>query len=369
MMEHEMILVHTSQAEPSLEKTLRETGVEWSIINGAEALVENAHQHNPRLILIDLTQHSDDGLRAIRALRADALTAQLPIIVITAPEDKLLAEASKAGADDFLYAPLRPVEVQARLRSVLLNGDAAKSNRLFGFNVRNMLGMIDILAHDFRNPVGITFSSLQLVLEIMQEQSQTYPAEIVTLLRHALLAAQRQSFLIDDMLDTLRMEAGGFEATLAPLQIAPIVEAATAQAREIAQFNNINIVASVPPDLPQPVGDEGLLQRVINSALDTSVKFCMPGKTITLTAEAEADRVALKITDPGRPIQPPYDAHFFDPAVQTEARTKGSRSTVGMNMQFCQLAMLEMHGGISITSDGQAGLTTLTLWLPLAPQT
>lgn len=86
---------------------------------GAAAL-ESAAEQVPDLILLDVMMPEMDGLAALAALRAQPLTANVPIVLLTA---KALAQDRIAGlnqgADDYIAKPFDVEELVARVQTVL----------------------------------------------------------------------------------------------------------------------------------------------------------------------------------------------------------------------------------------------------------
>ncbi len=88
-------------------------------LNGAKALQLAANQL-PDLILLDAVMPDMDGYAVCAALRASAVTRDIPIIFITAlktPEDE--TRALDAGAADFISKPVNAAVVRARVRTQL----------------------------------------------------------------------------------------------------------------------------------------------------------------------------------------------------------------------------------------------------------
>lgn len=72
------------------------------------------------LVLLDVMMPGMSGYEVCRALRADAATAMLPVIMVTAldPTEERV-KGLEAGADDFLVKPINAPELLARVRSLL----------------------------------------------------------------------------------------------------------------------------------------------------------------------------------------------------------------------------------------------------------
>ena len=74
----------------------------------------------PDLVVLDLMLPGLDGLQVCRAIRADANTAAIPIIMLTAKaEESDRIVGLELGADDYITKPFSPNEVVARVRALL----------------------------------------------------------------------------------------------------------------------------------------------------------------------------------------------------------------------------------------------------------
>lgn len=101
-----------------LTRMLEAAGYQVIALADGDAGLHAIHEHQPDLVLLDLTLPRMDGYEICRRLRADVRTQTLPIIVLTGHTamDDMVA-ALDAGADDFVTKPFQQVELLARLRS------------------------------------------------------------------------------------------------------------------------------------------------------------------------------------------------------------------------------------------------------------
>ena len=89
------------------------------VASGTDALAA-ARRQLPDAMVLDVMLPGMNGLDVCRALRADAATSQLPIIMLTArAEETDRISGLEIGADDYLAKPFSPNELVARLRALL----------------------------------------------------------------------------------------------------------------------------------------------------------------------------------------------------------------------------------------------------------
>jgi DNA-binding response OmpR family regulator len=87
--------------------------------DGAEAL-RRATANPPDLIVLDVMMPVMDGVEVVRRLRAQAATAAVPVVMLTAKSlsaDKVVGLT--AGADDYIVKPFDTLELVARVRTTL----------------------------------------------------------------------------------------------------------------------------------------------------------------------------------------------------------------------------------------------------------
>ena len=100
--------------------TLQTMGFEAKEIEDGKALKKALAVELPELILLDIMLPGEDGLTLLKQLKADTLTRNIPVIMVTAKEaeyDKV--RGLEAGADDYITKPFGMMEFVARVKAVL----------------------------------------------------------------------------------------------------------------------------------------------------------------------------------------------------------------------------------------------------------
>lgn len=76
--------------------------------------------HQPDIVLLDWMMPEVSGIELARRLKRDPITADIPIIMLTARgEEDNKIQGLEAGADDYITKPFSPRELLARLKAVL----------------------------------------------------------------------------------------------------------------------------------------------------------------------------------------------------------------------------------------------------------
>ena len=81
---------------------------------------DQLNRHAYSVILLDLMMPDMDGFQVVRELRANPVTAEIPVIMITARDDlDARAEGMRLGVSDFLAKPVFRRQLASRVRAQL----------------------------------------------------------------------------------------------------------------------------------------------------------------------------------------------------------------------------------------------------------
>ena len=123
-----------------LEHYLRRAGFMATIVTSGREVMPQIKREAPDLVVLDLMLPGLDGLQVCRAIRADANTAAIPIIMLTAKaEESDRIVGLELGADDYITKPFSPNEVVARVRALL-----RRAHRAAPANSRLTYGLLSV---------------------------------------------------------------------------------------------------------------------------------------------------------------------------------------------------------------------------------
>jgi CheY-like chemotaxis protein len=103
-----------------LEVMLGGQGYELATVTCGEDALARIAERVPDVILLDVMMPGMDGYRVATTLKADPATAHVPIIMLTALDDRnSRAHGLNSGAEDVLTKPVNGAELREKVRSLL----------------------------------------------------------------------------------------------------------------------------------------------------------------------------------------------------------------------------------------------------------
>lgn len=144
---------------------LRKMGHEVAFVDRGEAALAILKLEGFDLVLLDLRLPGMDGMALLRALRASADLQSIPVIVVTAHADQDTAvNCLRAGADEFLEKPVRPLVLTVRVNSVLLRRQQARRQVEIIRQLQVERDRADALLHELvPDPIALELKRTHLV--------------------------------------------------------------------------------------------------------------------------------------------------------------------------------------------------------------
>ena len=99
---------------------LEQAGFEVIAVEDGHTALEQARSRQPTLAVLDVSMPGLSGIDVCRMLRAEAATAGMLIIMLTARVQEQYVEGGfSAGADDYVTKPFSPRELVSRIQALL----------------------------------------------------------------------------------------------------------------------------------------------------------------------------------------------------------------------------------------------------------
>lgn len=211
------------------------------------------------------------------------------------------------------------------------------------------------MSHELRTPLNaiIGFSDTMLNYPIMYDDI-ALPRQYDADLRQIYNSGKSLLYLINDILDLAKVDAGKLEVVMQPVDIDPIIRAVMAMAGGLIGTKPVEMKRSMQADLPRIWADESRVRQVLLNLYSNAAKFTDSG-TIELTVREIAEGVQFSLRDSGVGIDP-KDTHLifeeFKQASSTGTLGRDPRSGAGLGLAI-SLQLLNLMGGrIWVESDG-----------------
>ena len=215
---------------------------------------------------------------------------------------------------------------------------------------------VSLVSHELRSPMAAVIGAARTLQgrwrELTPEQREAFLALIGD-------ETSRLATLIDDVLDTSRIEADTFSFTFSDVDLAELLRDVVAGA-ELAQ-DEVALTTEVAT-LPSVRGDRERLRQVIQNLVDNAVKYSSAGERVRVRASADDGHVLIDVVDEGPGIAPEDHELIFEKF----GRSSGGNPKPGTGLGlFIARSIAEAHGGsLGVQSVPQSG-SVFRLELPV----
>jgi two-component system, sensor histidine kinase and response regulator len=317
--------------------------------SGVEAL-RLVEEHEPELVLLDVSMPGLDGVEVLRRLRARRGGGPAVLMLTAARREPHAIEAGlKEGADAYLTKPIDSRELLARVRAAL---ETFRLKRLLEAQRRDHIAM---LVHDLRHPL----SSMGLLAELLEAEDMT-GAERAAALSQMRGLCSEMARLVDGVLAASRLEAGVFSVEPRPIALEALVKPMLAVFTPVAARRRIAVAFEGPLEL-NVHADPHKLRQALDNLVANALKFTPRGGKVRLRVWRESTSTVFAIADSGPGVAEAERETIFDRYKQgSRGRAAGG---AGLGLAIAR-GIAEAHHGTLSVATGDLGGAEFRLVLP-----
>jgi len=218
--------------------------------------------------------------------------------------------------------------------------------------------LLHIAAHDLKNP-------LQAVLGYASLMGETRDGggEAAGYAERIHRAASSMLKLIDELLESARLDDGEFVLDRVPVDIGQLTRAVAAGFHFAAERKRQRIVCEAVPDAFCRC-DPGRLREVMENLIGNAVKFSPPEKTIRIGCDRQGGRIRFSVTDEGPGLSDEDKARLFGKFSRLSARPTGGELSTGMGLAIAKRLIELLGGEIFAASEGRGHGSCFGFFLP-----
>ena len=220
------------------------------------------------------------------------------------------------------------------------------------------------ISHEFRTPLAAQLASIELLrdgLDSMQPQAR---AKLVESLERGTLRLTR---LIDNLLESVRIESGQLGIRHQNVALAEVVEDAHALLESLLVQRQQQLQVDLPEDLPLISGDKTRLTQVFVNLIANANKFAPDGSVLRVGARLIGNHIESWVEDEG-PGVPGGDMSSIFERFRRGADAEPEPGGLGLGLWIAK-SVIERHGGTIAVQRTPQQRTRFSFTLPVQSPT
>lgn len=327
-------------------------------------------------VLLDYFLPDRDDLSSVRLLRQACSDEQLPVILVShLSEDILQIAATKSNAIDFLVKDqINIAALDHSIATALTKAQLQRSTKKEGKELSEVNGELlrkysDIqtlyqsISHELKNPLAAIREFTSLLADGVAGKVNPQQEEFLNI---SLECCDRLNRLVNDLLDTAKLETGKLSLIPDWVELAPLAHVVAKQHLSCSAKKNVSLTWDLPAGLPKIQGDSVRIAQVISNLIDNSLKFTDAGGwvRVSVTYQRRSQCLKLTVADNGKGIASKDVHQIFDRMYQSESNGQAQRDGLGIGL-FLSATIAKLHGG-SLQVQSEVGVgSEFILSLPL----
>jgi signal transduction histidine kinase len=352
-------------------ETLVDEGLDVVTCSSGDALIEAFRDGGASLLLLDVRMPGRDGFETLAAVRELPGGAEVPALFLTALRDLDTFDRALAARAEFISKPIRPVELTARVRTLLRLGAigaelrahhdelARQRDAIMRLQLQHEM-MSAFLVHDLKSPAG----TIALHADILRRDPRL-PTDARESAQAIGVLARRMAQLARNLLDLSRADEGRLVLARERVGWSELATETLTAFSLPAQEREVTIVLDAADDA-RVSGDPDMLRRVLDNLVDNALRHAPARSVVRIEAGRVGSVVELRVCDTGRGIPVAMHERVFERFAQLGSHD-ASRRGHGLGLPFCRVAA-ELHGG-TISIDATRSGAVFVVRLPAESET
>ncbi len=284
-----------------LAHLLNEKGLRVSYADSGIKALKAIKNNLPDLILLDVSMPGMDGFEVCEELKNDELTAEIPVIFLTAKVDQQdVINGLEKGAVDYVTKPFNAKELTKRVFTHLElknNRDLIRkqNNELIKLNdVKNQL--FSVISHDMKN----LFHIILFGSESLKDEIEDFDKEAISQIAGNVHdSANRAYDLLQNLLDWSRSQMDNVAFKPVVVDMLKLVKQSVNLFRPSIQ--NKRLITEVFPDGNDfsAFADIDMVRVILRNLLSNAIKYSFPEGHIDILIKELPDGIKVSIKDHG----------------------------------------------------------------------
>lgn len=216
------------------------------------------------------------------------------------------------------------------------------------------------LSHEFQTPLSAQMASIELLRDHLQQGSDRVALRLADAQFRGTI---RLSQLVENLLESVRIESGEMRLRQQPVDLASVVEEAIELMQPLVDQRDQRVVADIQPG-PSVTGDAQRLLSVVVNLLSNANKFAPDQTIIRVRTQWGAKWVTVWVEDEGPGLPPSLTAHDLFAPFRRAPHEEPSQRGTGLGLAIVH-AIVAAHGGkVRVESSGQRGGVRIGIVLP-----
>ncbi|TAK30614.1 MAG: PAS domain-containing sensor histidine kinase [Chloroflexota bacterium] len=217
---------------------------------------------------------------------------------------------------------------------------------------------VSLISHDLRQPLTAITGLAELLQRTLTHRGLEREAKSADVL---LKSARRMNGMIQDLVESVRLESGRLELQKKPTDLAQLVSEIVERVGSQAERARIQVevVGTVPPALVDPER----IERAVSNLVTNALKYSSPDSPVLVRLERRGGEAEVTVTDRGVGIPPDDLPYLFERFYR--ARTGQKSEGLGLGLYITRM-LVEAHcGRIWVESEPGRG-SSFHFTVPLA---